>query len=477
MSDTAAATSEQNLTQHPEQIWTWSTTDIYSMSVEETRAFQLDAFRHRFDTLAPRIPMVAKLAAEQGLSKIDDLTDIAPLLLKHSVYKSYALSFIEKGQFDRMTRWLNNLTTHDISGTDVAGVETIDDWVDALDSQTPIRVRHSSGTSGKLSFLPASTAEDARALPTWRTFFEGFGDEPNSRISGLEKAPMIFPSYRYGAMAQHRRMNALQNSLFDGDPTMIVTLNKGRLSADALSLGGRLAAASDRGELGDIALSPRLRERREEFLQAQARAAEDTREFFATLPERLGGQRIQLLASVGQLFDMAVEGLDNGLEGVFAPDSLIVMGGGSKGRELPADWLDTICRFVGVPDIRDGYGMTEMSMSMRSCPQGRYHMPPVYIMFILDPKTGEQMPRTGVQQGRLGFYDLTRTDLWGGFLTGDAVTLHWGDTTPCGCGRKGAYVTKDVRRYSQEEGGDDKITCAGAPQAHDNAVAFLNNVS
>lgn len=461
---------------HPEQIWTWSTTDIYSMDVDEMRAFHLDAFRHRFETLAPRIPMVERLAAEQGLSKIDDLRDVAPLLLKHSVYKSYPLSFIEKAQFDRMTRWLGNLTTHDISATDVGGVETIDDWIDTLDRQTPIRVRHSSGTSGKLSFLPASTAEDARALPTWRTFFEGFGDEPDSHVTGLETAPFVFPSYRYGAMAQHRRMNALQHSLYGGDSDMIVTLNKGRLSADALSLGGRLTAAAAKGELGDVALSPRLRERRDEFVAAQARAAEDTREFFAALPGRLGGRRIQFLASVGQLYDMAVEGRGNGLEAVFAPDSLIVMGGGSKGRDLPDGWLATICRFLGVPNLRDGFGMTEMTMSMRACPHDHYHLPPVYIPFILDPKTGEQMPRSGVQQGRLGFYDLTRTDLWGGFLTGDAVTLHWGDATPCACGRKGAYLTKNIRRYSQEEGGDDKITCAGAPQAHDNAVAFLNNL-
>ena len=218
-----------------------------------------------------------------------------------------------------------------------------------------------------------------------------------------------------------------------------------------------------------------MRERREEYLRAQAQSGQDVKAFFETLPERLGGRRIQLLGSVGQLYDMAVAGLANGMEGVFAPDSLIVMGGGSKGREMPEGWHETICRFLGVPDIRDGYGMTEMSMSMRSCPHGHYHMPPVYVLFILDSKTGEQQPRTGVQEGRLGFYDLTRTDLWGGFLTGDAVTLHWGDITPCACGRRGAYLTKSIRRYSQEEGGDDKITCAGAPQAHDNALARIHS--
>jgi hypothetical protein len=76
----------------------------------------------------------------------------------------------------------------------------------------------------------------------------------------------------------------------------------------------------------------------------------------------------------------------------------------------------------------------------------------------------------------LGIYDLTRDDLWSGFLTGDAVTLHWGDQAPCRCGRTGAYLERGIRRYSEEEGGDDKITCAGAPQAHDNALDFIRQL-
>lgn len=31
----------------------------------------------------------------------------------------------------------------------------------------------------------------------------------------------------------------------------------------------------------------------------------------------------------------------------------------------------------------------------------------------------------------------------------------------------------DIRRYSEIEGGDDKITRAGAPEAHDKALDFI----
>jgi hypothetical protein len=92
---------------------------------------------------------------------------------------------------------------------------------------------------------------------------------------------------------------------------------------------------------------------------------------------------------------------------------------------------------------------------------------------LLDPDTGEVRPRTGTATGRYGAFDLNAQTYWGGFLTGDEVTLSWGDTQPCACGRIGPYLHHGVRRYTEKEGGDDKITCAGAPAAHDKAIEFV----
>ena len=66
--------------------------------------------------------------------------------------------------------------------------------------------------------------------------------------------------------------------------------------------------------------------------------------------------------------------------------------------------------------------------------------------------------------------DLAYQQRWGGVLSGDEVTMTF---DRCACGRDGPFIDDDVRRYSEKEGGDDKITCAGAPEAHDNALAFL----
>jgi len=111
-----------------------------------------------------------------------------------------------------------------------------------------------------------------------------------------------------------------------------------------------------------------------------------------------------------------------------------------------------------------------MTCTMPKCSAGRYHALPWHIVYVLDPKTGDLLPRKGTQTGRFGVIDLSLQSHWGGILSGDEVTLQF---DPCECGQTGVTVSDDVRRYTEKEGGDDKITCAGAPEAHDAALSFL----
>jgi hypothetical protein len=90
-------------------------------------------------------------------------------------------------------------------------------------------------------------------------------------------------------------------------------------------------------------------------------------------------------------------------------------------------------------------------------------------------ETGELLPRSGRQTGRFGFVDLFPSDHWGGFLSGDKVTIGGWDE-PCPCGRTGPYLESSIQRFSELEGGDDKITCAGAPAAHDKAIEYLASI-
>ncbi|MHA1976653.1 MAG: hypothetical protein ACW98I_07150, partial [Candidatus Hodarchaeales archaeon] len=87
---------------------------------------------------------------------------------------------------------------------------------------------------------------------------------------------------------------------------------------------------------------------------------------------------------------------------------------------------------------------------------------------------GHVLPREGVQTGRFGFYDLLTESYWGGFLTGDEVTLHWDDQ--CSCSRTGPWLEKNIQRISEKKDGDDKISCAGSQEAYDSFIDYLLDI-
>jgi hypothetical protein len=276
-------------------------------------------------------------------------------------------------------------------------------------------------------------------------------------------------------MSSARMADAIVAHLYGGDESKLIPTNPGRLSADMLSLGGRLEGARSKGELGHFQLSPALLRRREQFIREQAEQPEHLARFFEEIAHRLGGQRVVLNGVLPAVFETAAQGLDLGHANLFSPDSLFMVVGGAKGRSFPEDYRQQIERFYGVAYPRTGYGMTEAASGLtRMCPEGHYHIPPNIIPYLLDPETGTPLPRNNVQTGRYGFIDIAIQTRWGGFLTGDEITIDWGDKSPCACGRRGAYIKGEIRRYSDREGGDDKITCAGAPAVHDRALEFIS---
>lgn len=470
---TGGAIDGAALAERPEQALEMTVSDWYDMPIAEQQRFQLAAAKKRFGEQVSRIAVITRLAEEQGVTGIETIEDLAPLLLPHSAYKSYPMSFLEKDRFDRITSWLDGFTTHDLSGLDASGCKSIDEWLEYMDANTDIRILHSTGTSGKLSFLPRGTVEMDRMAIGWHRLFDTFRSERPRMGAPVAEAPTIFCQYRHGGMAHHRLLDWLRDKLYDGDESKIITTNPGRFSADAASASGRLRVAEQRGELGSLQLSPTLLARRDAFLEDQKRSPQHLDRFF----ERCNvykGKPVSIIGHVPMLYNIAVQGLQRGYETMFSDQSFVMAGGGLKGQSLPADWRETIDRFLGGAPLSDGYGMTEVVISLsRSCPEGHYHVPFWAIPFLLDPKTGAQYPRTGTHTGRFGVFDVNAETYWGGFVTGDEVTLNWGDEEPCGCGRTGPHIRGGIRRYSEKEGGDDKVTCAGAPEAHDNAIDYL----
>src|SRR5271170_1081580 len=243
----------------PEKLIDLPVREKFAFKREELEGIQLRGLRKRFDELVGKIPTLGKFAREQGMDSVRSLEDGVKLLFPHTFYKSYPLSVLDKGRFDTLTRWLDTLTAFDLSQLDAKGITSIDDWVDFLDAKTDIRIRHSSGTTGKLSFTPMSTTESYWNAVSFRRMFSRFGSETNSLEEGeFETLPHIGFSHRFGAQASARALSGLVEHVFGGDERRILALWPTRISADLLSLGGRLAGARARGEQGQVQIPATL---------------------------------------------------------------------------------------------------------------------------------------------------------------------------------------------------------------------------
>jgi hypothetical protein len=181
-----------------------------------------------------------------------------------------------------------------------------------------------------------------------------------------------------------------------------------------------------------------------------------------------------VMSMSNMLYAVAKRGLEEGLSGVFAPDSVFMGGGGAKGVALPDDLEEVICKFFNTERMIASYGMTEMNSFCVLCEHDQYHVLPWVTVYLHDLDTGQPLPRKGEQTGRAGFFDMTQDSTWGGIVTGDMVTVDW--DTPCGCGRSSVALKKKINRVSELQGGDDKITCAATPGAQAEAMEFLTGL-
>jgi hypothetical protein len=421
----------------------------------ELEAFQLAGLRERFEQLRQRVAVLTVLADQQSITAIDTLDDAAPLLFQHAMYKSYPVRLLLRHRFADLTRWLQRLTSVDLSAVPVVGITSIDGWIDALDEHTSLRVITTSGTTGTMSFLPTSTVELESGA-----WLADLVEEAGHR-------EVVWPNFRRGPASWGRAAEFLERRVAGG-PERFHALHPGRMSADLLLLAARLRAAQVRGERLDVDES--LLTRRPEFEAQQREIREAVPRFLAELDAHVRGNSVFLHGLANVTFQLAQAGIETGIEGLFAPDSVVTVGGGGKGVVLPPEFEEVIARFAGVAAIDNVYGMSEVNASHRRCERGRYHIAPTAVLYVLDPEDGHVLPREGVHTGRAAFYDLLAETYWGGIVSGDEVTVDW---SPCGCGQTTPHLAPSVQRYSEKQGGDDKITCAATEEAQQSALDFL----
>jgi len=434
----------------------------------DIEAMQLAGLQQRFSDLRNRLPVLKAAADEQGIDGIARLDDGAILLFPDTVYKSYPAALLEKNRFDLMTKWLSRLTTVDLGGADVRDCDGIGSWLKALEDSAGLSVTHSSGTNGTMSFLPR-TSDGYRIVSdvfgmTSRDFNE-LEDKPETRN---EPWHTIFLGFRGGRSHAGRAASWARDN-FAKDEKYFHPLYDADMDSDVMYMAARVRRAEARGELDRIEISSALNARKAEFEAIQKNTAQALDRIFELLIS-LKGERVYIGGMSGTLAQLAQRGLDRGFRNLFGGDCIVQCGGGGKGSKLADNWEDISLEFTGATRIGQYYGMTEVSMITSKCSEGDYHIPPWVITYLLDPDTGRPLPQDGVQTGRAAFFDLVPQIHWGGFATGDEITVDW---RPCACGRTTHHVHPTIRRFSEKRGGDDKITCAAADDAHAAALDFL----
>ena len=450
-----------------------SNTQIHSVPREEAEAVQLAALNLRLEQRRQQVKMLAKLADAQGVTHFAKLEDAAPLLFTHDVYKSYPASLLAKQRYDQLTKWLDRLSPYDLSGFDASGCQSIDDWLMRLRENTELDVATSSGTSGTMSFFPKSRKDYLTSVRLLRIqLTQTFGEEADPAKFD-EPYHVLTPFYNDGHSTVSRLPVYYLDVFCKGNKDLLHTALPFKASADLMYMAARIKEAQAKGDVSRVDVPEHILARREEWQKLQAEMPELQSSFIREMIPQLAGERVLAMGITGMFYEIAKSGLESGAHAEFAPGSVVVGGGGGKGIKLPDDAEQVICEFFGVERLRDSYGMTEQNFYTNSCEHDRFHVPPWVAVLLLDPGSGQPMPREGQQTGRASFFDPSQDGAWGGIVSGDRITV---DYTPCACGRTTLHIGKKIQRFSELTGDDDKLTCAATPAAQEEALGFLNSL-
>ncbi|MGV9860677.1 hypothetical protein ACWDTD_18775 [Gordonia sp. NPDC003425] len=418
--------------------------DPFGATPDDLEELWIDAIDFRFQQCRERIGVLQRLADEAGVDSITSLDDVVPLLFAHTAYKSYPEAFIDNGRWDRMNVWLNTLSTHEVSGVDVAGVADADDWI-ARCHAAGHYVFATSGTSGKNSFLNQSQAD---------VDFANTATIP----PGLPRDNSI-PIFVLGPRKAPNRASATFTNLVSvcGRPDAVYFMTDAELRITDLSQMARM-----RRKIGACTATPSEISEFEESVRFRQEVA-DT--MVVDLVDKIiahRGEPILLVGLTPQLYRVVEVARERGIaDGSFHPDTQVISGGGIKGqREIPADHVQQIMTFfgIGLDKFTQGYGMQEASSGARMNEWGRYEFPGWIVPLLLDD-SGEKLQRTreGRATGRMALFDVSIDGRWGGITSGDRVVIDY-DPSPAG---RSVPAVVDIARYSELEGGDDKLTCAG----------------
>ena len=428
--------------------------DRFDVAPEELLPRQLEAVNERLETRVAQIPLLKNRAEAAGIKEITTPADLVPLLFAHNTYKTYSEPWLMEGQWDRMARWLQTVSTYVVGDSSFADVDGLDEWIVRLEREGRY-VACSSGTTGKPAMLGAAESDlefSAKAGVASFSWATGVKPEKDRKFFGL------------GPQSNITRNNRIRQAMVDafgleGEEPYQLPIPPITVGSTMAMILLRRKMADGTARPGEVAEFERLSTERQASLDAAQADAVD-----ALVKAR--EHKLLLSGFFPSLYPLAVGVRDQGYSGKdFQPDTALLTGGGLKGSALPADYREFIFDTFNLADERvfQLYSMQELNTPFPRCRAGRYHVAPWVMMLPLDAPGEELLDASdGEIEARAAFFDLSLEGRWGGVISGDRVTV---DFRACDCGHKGPTIGPEIVRYAVLEGGY-KSTCAGTIDAY-----------
>jgi hypothetical protein len=434
--------------------------DRYRIPFADLREAQIEAMNERFRERKGQIKLVAHRAREAGITGVRSHADAVKLLLPHTAYKSYPESWLAQKRWDRLSKWLDTVSTHRVPVDKVSDAGEVDDWIEKL-ADNGFFVSCSSGTTGKSAMLVASQKDmdwcktEAVAAYSW-----GSGVKPaqDRRIFGMAAIAHVARNLATG----EAYTAAMQDPNYERFAYPVPPITVGGLTQMVVL---RKAIADGSAKPEDIAAF-------EKISAARQKAVDEAVGITAQAVVAARHSKLHVSGLWAGLYNVAkaVREMGYGAKD-FNPENSIYSGGGLKRAVLPDDYREFVYETFNIQPERSyqNYSMQELHSGMPRCQTGgRYHVPPWVVPLILDQTGDNLLPVIdGEYEGRAAFFDLSLDGRWGGVISGDKISI---DFSPCACGSKGPSIRDNIVRYADLEG-DDKIGCAGTVDAYVRGVA------
>lgn len=376
-----------------------------------TDAILADAAMRLHRRYRDRIARYHDMAVQMDRLNVPDLQALVDdLMVPEALFKSYPSDCLAQRDFPALTAWLGTICAEPVLAAD-KDLADLTQWRDSLKT-TGIYVAMSSGSSGRMSFVP----RDRMTL----NFLRG-----NNAIYAQP----------------HWRRLGLEPGRFD-----CLVLGQAGFGVGLRSAGTGLARTARRahfligGTTGqDIPPLPRP------AAPAERTAAVDflSQAIAEDVP-------LMLFGTPFQVADWCAWLVEDGSTLTASPGSAAITGGGWKtftGERLDhAALSQRLTTALAIPADRhvDTYSAAELNCAFMRCPAGRYHLPPLIRPVVFDSAFfGTLAPGTG----QLGYLDPFALSYPGFVLTGDHGTT---SREPCSCGLSGWSIVGDIQRQASE---------------------------